>query len=125
MTLVQMLALFSACRFARRHRLLQAKASLTVSFLSILLQLICVQWQFRGHVGLDTPVHSSEIPRNGLMVLQWLDTSFRVGKATSYSTSWCCACLTYVMSFALAGPVTASHTKEPAYFWWHKRGVWR
>lgn len=102
----------------------EAKASFTVSFLSILLQLICVQWQFRGHIGLDTPAHSSELPRNGLMVLQWLDTSYRVGKATSYSTSWCFACTTYIMSFALAGPVTASHHEEPVHFPWHKRGVW-
>ena len=39
----------------------EAEMSLTISFLSIFLQLVCVQWQFRGHVGLDTPAHSSEV----------------------------------------------------------------
>lgn len=58
------------------------------------------------------------------MVLQWLDTSYRVGAATSYSMSWICACLTYVASFTLAGPVTASHLEEPVFFKWHNRGVW-
>ena len=124
---------------------------LGVTLAFMFLNLACVQWTFTGHIGLEvrnlmkinrpliaahtphppppppslslqTPKGRSEVPRNICLVLQFLDIAYKIGRATNFSKMWLATILAYVAAFAFAGPVTASHEKEPivGVFFWHK-----
>ena len=88
----------------------------------MLLNLACVQWTFAGHIGLETPKDRSEVPRNICLVLQFLDIAYKIGRISNFSRMWVATMSTYITAFAFAGPVTASHEKEPIVrlFFWHK-----
>ncbi|GMH74752.1 hypothetical protein TrLO_g3373 [Triparma laevis f. longispina] len=93
---------------------------ITLAFM--FLNLACVQWTFTGHIGLETPKNRSEVPRNICLVLQFVDIAYKIGKSTDFSRMWFCTMCTYITAFVFAGPVTASHEKEPivGMFFWHK-----
>lgn len=104
----------------------EAMTAVSVTVFCVAAQVGIVVWMFSNHSGLDTPYGKSELPRNALMVLQWFDTSVRIGRSTGWGAGWLVPSLTYVLAFVLAGPVTASHMEEPVfekYLPWHRRGV--
>lgn len=114
---------FTALPFASNYQEVMRTVAITTLFIGG--QLVCVEWQFWGHMGLDTPPNRSELPRNVLLVLQFLDTSAKIGEAMAYSTLWKAGIFTYAVAFCLAAPVTARHKEEPFFkqLPWHKKGV--
>ena len=97
---------------------------LTVGF--VIIQLLSVEWQFFRHIGLDTPENRTDIPRNFILIIQFLYTCSLIGKNLGYSNIFWATFVAYAVSFSLAGPVTASHEHEPvvSFFKWHKVKVW-
>jgi len=115
---------FTTFPFSRNYDKTMAAVETTAFY--IIAQVGIVSWMFSGHRGLDTPVGKSELPRNALMVIQWFDTSMRVGKTMGWGAGWIAATTAYIGAFTLAGPVTASHMEEPVYeryFPWHRKRV--
>ena len=114
---------FTALPFASTYSDIMQTTAITTLFIGG--QLVCVEWQFWGHTGLETPRNRSELPRNLLLVLQFLQTSRQIGEAMFYSFFWKAGIFTYAVAFCLAAPVTARHKEEPFFkvLPWHKKGI--
>mmetsp|Transcript_53053 Transcript_53053/g.68029 ORF Transcript_53053/g.68029 Transcript_53053/m.68029 type:complete len:152 (-) Transcript_53053:258-713(-) len=87
-----------------------------------IINAILVYWQFKDHVGLDTPKEKSDVPRTILVVLQFAWAMFHVGSHFGFHSLWYGAGIFYLLGFACSVPVTNAHSQEaclPNIIPWH------
>jgi len=86
-----------------------------------------VKWQFKGHVGLDTPKGRSDTPRSIIVFLFFIGACVQLARHYGVRDIWFLAVAFYLMAFACSIPVTQAHMREVGLFGvlpWHKRQIY-
>ncbi len=87
---------------------------------------VLVWWQFKGHVGLETPKHRTDVPREILIIIQFARCIIKFKSHFGLSKELVSAIMLYLTGFACSAPVTHAHETEAmlSYAPHHARQIW-